>query len=232
MIPLPERPPLHIPRWLWNAIMGFLGLTALAACGSNNPTPLPLPPPVIGGSGWQITHSSTPVPQVVNDGFDFPVCAPNANSTWVSYFELPFTRDISQAASMSVTYTLNGTNSPTFDHSTPNNVSTGAAMISLLLHRAGDDLSGAGSMAYYRWFGPILHDPPVYPLDFGTHIVTVPLTLTSWGSLADQQQQWFDLTRSNMGWIGVVFGGGDFYSHGVCMATGTAHFHLDGYAIQ
>jgi hypothetical protein len=206
-------------------------LLVLVACGSNDPTPPPQPPPP-SGTGWRITHSSTPVPQVVNDGFDFPVCAPNANSTWVSYYELPFTRDISQAASISVTYTLTGTNSPTFDHSSPNNVSTGQAMISLLLHRAGDDLSGAGSYAYYRWFGPILKNPPVYPLDFATHVVVVPLDLLSWGSLADQQEQWFHDAKANLGSIGVVFGGGDFYSHGVCMLTGTAHFHLDGYVVQ
>jgi hypothetical protein len=211
-------------------------LLTLQGCGggdSSAPAPPPSQPPVIGGSGWTITHSSTPAPQVVNDGFDFPICAPNANSTWVSYFELPFTQDISQKSSISVTYTLTGTNSPTFDHSTPNNVGTGPAAIYLMLHRAGDDLSGQGSMVYYRWFGPILRDPPVYPLDFGTRTVTVPLDdLLSWASLADQQYQWFQDAKSHLGSIGVVFGGGNFYSHGVCMATGTARFHLDSYTVQ
>jgi hypothetical protein len=206
------------------------GALLLAACGGNNPPQPPQPQPPLPSS-WHITEASA-VPAAVGDGFDFPICAPNANVTWISYFELPFTTDISQKSSLSVTYTMTGTNNPTFDHSTPNNVSTGPAAIYLLLHRAGDNLSGQGSYAYYRWFGPILHDPPVYPLDFGTHTLTNPFILTSWASLADQQQEWFDLTRSNMGSIGVVFGGGDFYSHGVCMLTGTAHFHLDGYSIQ
>ncbi len=205
-------------------------LVMLSGCGSNNPTPPPVPPPPVPSS-WQITHSSA-VPPAVADGFDFPVCAPNANSTWISYFELPFTTDISQKTSLSVTYTMTGTGGPTFDHSTPNNVSTGPAAIYLMLHRAGDNLSGAGDYAYYRWFGPVLKDPPVYPLNFGTNTLTVPFVLTDWASLADQQQQWFDLTRSNMGSIGVVFGGGDFYSHGVCTATGTAHFHIDGYTVN
>jgi hypothetical protein len=204
-------------------------LLLLAGCGGNNPPPPPQPLP----SSWQITHSSQPVPVVSGDSFDFPACAPNATSTWVSYFELPFTQDISALNSISVAYTMTGTNSPTFDHSTANNVSTGPAAIYLLLHRAGDDLSGVGSMAYYRWFGPILKDPPVYPLDFGTHTLTLNLQdLLSWASLADQQWQWFQDAKSHLGSIGVVFGGGDFYSHGVCMLTGSAHFHLDSYSIQ
>ncbi len=203
----------------------------LVACGSNNPPQPPQPPQPLPSS-WHITESSA-VPAAVGDGFDFPVCAPNANSTWISYFELPFTQDISALSSISVTYTMTGTGGPTFDHSTPNNVSTGPAAIYLLLHRVGDNLSGAGSYAYYRWFGPILHDPPVYPLDFGTHTLTLPLQdLLSWASLTDQQWQSFQDAKSHLGSIGVVFGGGNFYSHGVCMLTGTAHFHLDGYTVN
>lgn len=217
-------------------VFGFLSvpiiilILLLAACGSSNNPPPPSPPPPPATS-WHITQSSQPPPVVSADGFDFPLAA-NANTKWVSYFELPFTTDISRLTSISVTYTLTGDN-PVFDHSTPNNVSTGPAAIYVMLHRAGDNMTGQGDYAYYRWFGPILKSPPVYPLELGTHTITLPLNdLLSWASLADQQQEWFDLTRSNMGSIGVTFGGGDFYSHGICVTSGAAHFHLDGYSIQ
>lgn len=214
---------------IWNWITSLFGAKSAPIV----PVPIPMPGGTysllapVPGLGWQITHSSSPPPAVVNNGFDFPLAA-NANVGWVSYFELPFTRDISQASSISITYTLTGSN-PVFDHSSPNNVSTGPSTIAILLHRAGDDLSGRGSTAYFRWFGPILTNLP--SLELGTHTLTVPLTLTSWASLADQQEQWFRDALSNLGSIGVVFGGGDFYSHGLCVKSGTARFHLDNYTI-
>jgi hypothetical protein len=192
-------------------------------------TPAPAPVPVQPSTGWQITHSSTPVPAVVNDGFYFPL-ASNADVAWVSYFELPLTLDISASSKLSITYTLTG-NNPVFDHSSPNNVSTGPSTISVLLHRAGDDLSGRGSMAYYRWFSPLL-GPNSVPLQLGTHTIEVDLNdVAKWGSLADAQYQWFKDAQKNLGSIGVVFGGGDFYSHGVCVTSGSAHFHLDSFSL-
>ena len=209
--------------WSW-----FLGLF-----GSSSSAAVPVPVPVVPsqpGTGWQITHSSTPAPNVVNDGFDFPTAA-NADVAWVSYFELPLSRDISASSTLSITYTLIGID-PIFDHSSPNNVSTGPATITILLHRAGDDLSGKGDMAYYRWFSPLL-GPNSVPLQLGTRTITVDLNdVAKWGSLADAQYQWFKDAQKNLGSIGVVFGGGDFYSHGLSVTSGSAHFHIDRYTIM
>lgn len=99
--------------------------------------------------------------------------------------------------------------------------------VSLYFQQQGDNWSGRGRYASYRWYVP---GRAVIPLTPGEHSVTVRLDET-WtnvnGVPNTQDPQGFASALDNTGRIGVAFGTASARSHGV-YATGPARFTLLG----
>jgi len=207
----------------------------LAGCDDSWSQPVTIYAPTSPASsvGWAITHGSAPQPLQSANGevyFDFPVCA-SASVCWVSYVEKPWTIPLAGKASVSLSYSITGT-TPVFNNQSPGNICGGPPALSLLLHQAGDNMSGQGQYNWYRWFSW----PEAQPLALGDFTVTVPLTVDKWvpvfNSTPDQNAAGFATAIANMGQIGFGLGGGCFAAHGVAITSGSARIVIRGMSAQ
>jgi hypothetical protein len=85
---------------------------------------------------------------------------------------------------------------------------------------------------YYRWWS----NPVAITLGAGTTTITVPLTPESWSSVQGRfgtdnptATQEFYNTLADVGKIGLSFGAGCFFGHGVYVSGGTATFTLQAF---
>lgn len=105
------------------------------------------------------------------------------------------------------------------------------ATVSLYFQQAGDNWSGRGRFASYRWYAPVR---AVVPLSAGEHTVEVGLDET-WtnvhGQPNHQMREGFVAALQNTARIGLAFGSPSRRSHGV-YATRPARFTLLGLDID
>ena len=86
-----------------------------------------------------------------------------------------------------------------------------------------------------RWWS----NPETFPLTAGSATLTVPLVGSHWsnvnarfGNADPAAKAAFDLALQNVSSLGLTFGGGCFFGHGVYVRGGRAQFALVGYRIQ
>jgi hypothetical protein len=105
------------------------------------------------------------------------------------------------------------------------------ATVSLYFQQAGDNWSGRGRFASYRWYAPAR---AVIPLAPGLHTVTVKLD-EAWTNVNGQANssvpEGFSAALRNTATLGLAFGSPSRRSHGV-YATGPARFTLLGLDIE
>ena len=92
-----------------------------------------------------------------------------------------------------------------------------------------------GNGDYDRWWS----NPRAYTLAAGTATITVPLTADAWSSVngrtgnADAPTTFaFDTALLNVSRLGVTFGGGCSFGHGINVSGGAASFAITEYRIQ
>jgi len=92
-----------------------------------------------------------------------------------------------------------------------------------------------GNGAYDRWWS----NPQSFLLADGSATITVPLSPGSWSSVngqfgdADSVARFnFDKALLNVSRLGVTFGGGCSFGHGINVRGGSATFQLTGFAIR
>ncbi len=92
-----------------------------------------------------------------------------------------------------------------------------------------------GSGPYDRWWS----NPRAYALAEGTTTIAVPLEAQNWSSVngrygnADSETKFlFDRALLNVTRIGLTFGGGCSFGHGINVQGGAARFTLSGYSVQ
>jgi hypothetical protein len=96
--------------------------------------------------------------------------------------------------------------------------------------------SGSKWGEFQRWWS----NPTAYQLQAGgEHTVTVPLNPGAWSSVFGKRGDFdeaslagFTEAIATMKHVGVTFGGGCFFGHGVNVSGGTARFILKSYAIE
>ena len=110
---------------------------------------------------------------------------------------------------------------------TPNEPAT----VSLYFQQAGDNWSGRGRFASYRWYAPVR---AVIPLTPGLHTITVRLD-EAWTNVNGQSNssvpEGFSAALRDTARLGLAFGSSSRRSHGVT-ATGPARFTLLGLEIE
>jgi hypothetical protein len=228
--------------WLWLGVL-------VAACNSSGTSPAPAGAPIdMSAAAWQIRYSpGMPAqPSVASGGwqFAFPsnaagVCPapatqpPDFNVSpchHVDYVTVPYASPIN-TNSMVMTFDVIA-QAPAYGYRTaPDNTCNSPAEVRLLLEHTGD---AALSNPVYRWWS----NPVAYTLDGSVSgaVLTAPLTPDQWsdvnGQLGSSNPAAFADALSNVGAVGMTFGGGCFYGHGVYLDSGSATFVVTKFVLQ
>ena len=100
--------------------------------------------------------------------------------------------------------------------------------VRLFIQRSNDDLVDDS----FRWWS----NPEAIILKEGEHTMEVPLTPDHWSNVAgkkgDTLPKQFYAALENAGNIGMTFGGGCFFGHGVNVSGGHSTFTLKRFAIN
>lgn len=185
----------------------------LAGCSSDNgPSPQPQPPP--SATGWAASFSKG---IVACDDFNFG--------------ELHYCTK-AQPAKAGQTITMKWTISGT---GTLHNVGQGdidPPTLRLFLWRAGDNMSCAGQMQQYRWWGVETKTDLVIGTQQATSTKLDPALWTDcYGKSGADNPALFQAAIDNAQGLGFTMGGQYFAGHGVA-ANGQVHFHVDSFQIQ
>jgi len=182
--------------------------------------------PTVGDSGtWYFDFPTDP---------NYPACVSNSGAVCDSVNYVTNSSVGLGTHSVSMTFQILTTGVPTFNYvMQADNTCPTSATVRLFLERKDDDFS----QEFYRWWSnPMVYDLQPTP---GDVTMTVPLTPDQWssvygkvGNLNATTQAGFQDALANLGNIGMTFGGGCFFGHGVNISGGTARFVLVSYAIQ
>ena len=209
-----------------------LTLSLTVGCGAGGSHTLPTQP-----EGWDIQHSSSMPshPSSVSDGvwaFDFP------HTGSVNYVTTPFTP---QGTPKAITMTFKVTYDPgtIFDYKLGDatNVCTTPAQVVLYFQRQGDkgDLDHYG---YRWWFTPTQANQLLSNASGEEVTITAPFDPAAWsnvvgyyGNANEDNTRYFNDAIKEMGHVGLTFGGGCFYGHGVRVNVGNAKFTLVKFSV-
>lgn len=112
----------------------------------------------------------------------------------------------------------------------PPSMPDGPSIITLYFQRKGDDWSGAGKYAFYRWYATISSQMPITA---GEHEITAAFT-DRWTAIeagsSNELSQAFPDALKDAGRVGFVLGGGTGYGHGVS-ASGPVRFTITSFTI-
>ncbi len=163
---------------------------------------MPEHPTAALGGGWQ---------------FDFP------GADGVHYLTTPLTANLLASHAISVSLQVIGTDA-VFAW-TPD-ICAGSASARVMVERQGDDLRSPSG----RWWtvAPIV-------LKAGATVVSAPITPDQWsnvnGVLGTDDPQGFADAMSHTGFVGLTFGGGCFFGHGVWLSAGAARMIVKDFSI-
>jgi len=179
--------------------------------------------------GWEVRYShdvSLKTPVAGQEfSFDFPQ-APGS----VHYVTKPIV--LAPKVTVSATFTITMTGAPQFDYRTaPDNTCDRPASVRLFLQRRDDPMTGQGQYEFYRWWSNAGVE-----LKAGTFTLAVPLQPASWVSVmgkdGDRNPAEFSATLADLSHVGVTFGGGCFYGHGVRVVNGRATFTMKQFEVR
>ena len=138
----------------------------------------------------------------------------------IHYVQTPFTAS-SLPTKVSITFRIDSSADAVYNGEV-DPAAGNPATLHLFLERRGDKFTNQ----YYRWWA----DDGGYVLgsrDNSVVTIEVPLTSDHWSSVYGQHSSAeFAGTLNNLGWVGMTFGGSNYWGHGVNMLAGTAKFTL------
>lgn len=182
--------------------------------------------PVNVAQGWQVS-----IP--VNVG-PFPCKSDqNAKCPALHYVMVPVSSPLTGAKGLRMTGQVVLSGDPTFGWRTePSNQGTSPASVRLWFQRKGDNLSGSGAYQYYRWWS----NPAAVQLQPGGALdLTVNLDPALWSSVLGRfgtaSPADFAKALAKVGNVGMTFGGGSFFGHGVYIDKGSAAFNCQGFTV-
>jgi hypothetical protein len=191
----------------------ILFVLALAACSSDgDDTPY---------SGWS-TQFSPSMPERITNSFNFPKCSDPISPDGPSVHYVTKPTGPMAGGSMVLTYRIegNGVFAATEGHS---------PRLALYFQRKGDDLTGKGKMAVYRWYSK-----ERLALKVGTFTLSAPLSHASWGPVFSSSEYntiyYFQGAMENAQKVGFVLGGSVGAGHGVCLKSGSAKLTIESFS--
>jgi hypothetical protein len=125
--------------------------------------------------------------------------------------------------------------SPCRDH----NPCTPVAEFHVFFEQRGDDFTSETSRWWYKPGFRLTgvpddsYDAQLFVADGQPHTISVPLTSDMWTSVTGHGTPAdFEAALKNVGYVGITFGGSDFFGSGVNVEQGTVQFQLIGYKIE
>jgi hypothetical protein len=215
-------------RKTWLAVAS-LGLLACSEGQSSAQSPAP---PPSASSPWSDLNGT---PMQLDGGgktfFVFPTAPPGVNYVTKSVDGL-----LPRISVISLSYRVTAIGTPRFDYRTnPNNICGPGfpGTVRLFIQRAGDSLSGAGPFQQYRYWSTL----GVRELAPGSFTVQAALDPAQWtdvfGKPGSDYPERFHEALENAARVGITFGGGCFYGHGVFNSgRSTAKFTIDEFLMQ
>lgn len=205
-------------------------LVALLLAGCNDGV-APVPPATSKSGGemvngsWQFQYSpgmASPAKTSGGWSFDFPT------KDGVHYLVTGSNGLSPGMKQIVLEYDITMTGSPVFEYRTADNsCDSPKANVSLYFQRKGDNLSGEGDYANYRfWSRPLLSE-----LKAGPGTLVVPLMADQWINVWGQHTA-ITTALANLQAIGMTFGGGCFAGHGVFVTGGTAKFTAKSFQVK
>lgn len=196
-------------------------LLALTGCGGGSSPP---PPPPVPSTITNVTLTQ----------FDFPIydkvpttqCVADPTCVKIGYVTQSVYGKISGV--ITVSYEIAETGNPVYQYKlNPDNTCDNPASFHVFFQLYGDN----GLNEFGRWWS----NPIKGVLSAGTQTITVPLTGDQWSSVygkfgTDAPTQ-FEIAKGSVGQIGVTFGGGCFFGHGVNISGGTSHFNFRSFEV-
>ena len=172
---------------------------------------------------WSILNG-VPVSYDVSNGayFWFPNMKPGANYLLTPSGQI-------NGPYVTIGYTIEAQGAVLFDYRTADNnmAGDGKGNVRLFIQRRGDDMSAVGNMQHYRWWSTAA----VQELAPGSYVLTASLDPSQWtsvyGTRGSMVPDLFAAAMSDAESVGVTFGGGSFYGHGVFANGGAATFRVD-----
>ena len=204
-------------------------VTAIAAAACSSPTaPSPTPSTLaLQSSAWQTIGDPQPFP-LANDGAALTFEFPTTGSINYLFIASPLTI---VRGTLSVTVRVTTTGPAVFNSLDPQ-TSTCTIPSSVRPFLWAND-NGNGD--YDRWWS----NTRAFTLAAGTGTITVPLTADAWSSVngkvgnADGPTKFaFDKALLNVSRLGLTFGGGCSFGHGINVSGGAATFGVTEYAIR
>ena len=230
--------PIRLLRWF----LVVFGLVMATGCGSANErsssankqpstpgwriqySPSMPADPTAGGPGvWYLDFPTDP---------NYPGCILNSNCDSLNYVTTSYSGPAPNSVSM--TFQILTTGAPTFNYAMDSdNTCTTPATVRLFLERRNDNFSAE----FYRWWA----NPTAYDLQptSGNMTLTVPLAPDQWSSVYGKAGNYDATARAgfqdavtDLERVGMTFGGGCFFGHGVNVSGGTARFVLIDYTVS
>jgi len=211
----------------------LLGPTALIAACSGAPTGPSAAPPTpltlsLQSGLWQTIGNPDPFPLTTTDSahleFDFPT------SGSINYIHTPSALAMLRGT-LVVSMRVITTGPVVFNSLDPIAGSCSIPASVRPFFWANDN----GNGAYDRWWS----NPRSFPLADGSATVSVPLLPEFWSSVNGQvgnadtaTEVRFDKARLNVTRLGLTFGGGCSFGHGVNVRSGIAQFRLTEFAVR
>ena len=162
--------------------------------------------------------------------FDFPIgsnCSAKNGCPGVHYITTKYITPIPAHAVLILSFEIEADSSSVFNFKLEkDNACDGApASVRAILQRADDDLYGASNRFW--------SNPASVVLAPGEHTMTVELSLDQWTNVeGERSESGFAEILKNMGNIGVTFGGGCFFGHGVNVSGGGARFIMTRFELK
>jgi len=211
--------------WKWALAFILLGTVALGGCGQKGPPDIV---PVYEGvaslnpQDWYFFYGvGVPQHPVLDPEGDWSFEIPNsANGGCVAYLQTPFWATVTPHT-VTLTFKIES-DSPQYVVIDPSDHPP--ATFHLFFEQQNDNLIDGNG----RWWA----DAPSDIYNFGSadgQVITysVPLTPELWGNVYGKfDAQAFYAALSNIGWLGVTFGGQFFAGHGIALSSGTAKLIL------
>lgn len=200
------------------AILIGMSATVLSGCSEKpSPPPPPAPPP---SSPWQFWYSEGVPTAPIIDGDGWWFDAPRAPGH-VNYLIKPGRYSLRNR--FAIAGNIEQSDDAAWSYKTnPDNTCDGVANFRFYIQRAGDDLSGAGPMASYRWWS----NPCNVELKAGAYDADVNLWPSQWsnvyGKFGSDVPAEFNAAIADVQAVGLTFGGGCFFGHGVQLLSGSA----------
>ena len=206
------------------AIAGVVAMTIACAGSPTEPSPTPVTL-ALQTSAWETIGDPQPFP-LANAGGALTLEFPTQGS--IHYLFTPSPLAIIHGT-LSITMRVTTSGPVLFNVLDPGDCGIAPSARPLIWS------NGNGSGNYDRWWS----NPSAFSLAAGVATIAVPLTAAAWSSVngrngnADPETKFqFDKALLNVTRLGLTFGGGCNFGHGVSVTGGTASFAVTEFAIR